>query len=160
MADQQERNADDEALNVLTHQRFASGHAPNRSGGGGGGGAGGMEQRIAVLEEGMKDIKSTLKEIRDAQQSATLKAAEQNGSLNTRLAEFGADFSSIDTKFAEAAGKLATLNEVAVGLRRDLEKLPSKFDVASIMITVIGGLGAAALLIKNIWPAISKLFGP
>lgn len=121
--------------------------------GGGGGTFDPMEARVIALEDGMKDIKATLKELRDGQQAAALAAVQNAGALNTRFAE-------MDTKFAEVNGKLGTITTVSEGLRRDLDKLPSKFDVATIMITVIGGLGAAALLIKNVWPVLAKAFGP
>lgn len=109
-------------------------------------------RRVEVLEKDMGEIRSLLKDLKDGQHAAALEAAKQTGVLNTSFAE-------VDTKFADTNGKLAGINEVGAGLRRDLEKLPSKFDVAVIMMSVIGGLVGIATLIKFALPLIAKAFG-
>ncbi|MCP1544551.1 hypothetical protein [Methylorubrum extorquens] len=110
-----------------------------------------IERRVATLEEGAKEIRALLKEIRDGQHAAALKAAEQAGAASTKFAEIGTQFAGVDAK-------LVGITETGVGLRRDLEKLPSEFGVAKIMVFVVGGLGVTALLIKNAWPLLSRLF--
>ncbi|MEG9501358.1 MAG: hypothetical protein MIN69_05755 [Methylorubrum extorquens] len=117
-----------------------------------------LVRRVATLEENAKEVRSLLKEIRDGQQAAAVKAAEEAGGLKEKFADVKTGFSGVDTKFADIGGKLNTMNEISVGLRRDLDKLPSKYDVALIMVAVVGGLSAVAGLLKVVWPALSKLF--
>lgn len=137
-----------------------------------------MEPRVAALEEGMKEIKAALKEIQAGQQAAAIKAVEQSAEAKLQLAgidakfiEIKSSFSGVDTKFAETAGKLGTmqgqidgklsnLQTQSDGLRRDVEKLPTDWGVAKVLVFVVTGLGATAVLIKNVWPMLSKLFGP
>jgi hypothetical protein len=66
----------------------------------------------------------------------------------------------LDSLKNQFEGKLSNLQTQSDGLRRDIGKLPTEYGVAKIMVFVIGGLGAAAVLIKNVWPLLSKLFGP
>jgi hypothetical protein len=74
-----------------------------------------------------------------------LEASTQRGDLNTRLAEF--------------SGKLTTLDTKSDGLRRDLDKLPTEYGVAKILVFVIGGLGATAALLKLGLPVLVKALG-
>lgn len=141
MALPRETNTDLELSDVVARRRI--GESPEH-GGRGGGPTDQMEHRVATLEKNMGEIQAALKEIRDGQHKAEVAATKQSGDL--------------DTKFAELGGKLNNLDTLAGGLRRDLEKLPTEYGVARILVFVIGGLGGAAALVKLAWPALSKLF--
>ncbi len=99
-----------------------------------------MEPRVAALEEGMKEIKAALKEIQAGQQAAALAAAQAAGDSKAALADVN--------------GKLTNLHTLSDGLRRDLDRLPTKFDVATILVLVIGGLAGAATLVKTVLPLL------
>lgn len=112
-----------------------TGHLPP---GDGGGTSGEMERRIASLEENQKQILAMLEKLREGQQAAALTAADQRGTFSTAL--------------AEVSGKLSNIALSGEGLRRDVDRLPTKFDVATIIVLVIGGLGGVASIVKTVWP--------
>lgn len=123
-----------------------SGDAAPASGGGGGDPPNLLVHRVDQLEKKLEKIEAALKEIRDGQHAFNLTSAQQTGSINTQ--------------FADINGKLTTLLESNTSLRRDVEKLPTEYGVAKILVFVVGGLAAAASLLKVAWPTISKLLGP
>ncbi|MDP4022952.1 hypothetical protein Q8W71_09985 [Methylobacterium sp. NEAU 140] len=85
----------------------------------------------------LADIAGTLREI-----SVKLDAKADTATLERTAGE-------VRTSLAGFDGRLANLSTVGDGLRRDIDKLPSKFDVITIMIVVVGGLGGIAALIKT-----------
>jgi hypothetical protein len=108
-----------------------------------------MEKRIEALEAGQKsmtaqlaDISATLREI-----SAKLDAKADAATLERVAGEVRNSLTGFE-------GRLSNLGTVGDGLRRDLEKLPSKFDVATIIVFVVGGLAGIATLIKTVWPHV------
>lgn len=101
-------------------------------------------RRVGAIEKDMGEIRSLLKDLKDGQHAAALEAASQKGDLKAQAAEI--------------SGKLTNLDTKADGLRRDLDKLPTEYGVAKILVFVVGGVAGAAALLKVGLPLIAKLF--
>lgn len=100
---------------------------------------------VDTLEKERREIHLLLKDLKEGHHSSALEAAIDWHDLNTRLSEFIIQLTTLDAK--------------SDGLRRDLEKLPSEFEIARILIFVVGGLGATAALLKLGLPFLDKMFG-
>lgn len=148
MSDPFEHPDSDNVVRFFGPQKSRSDASREPGMGGGNGGGGSMDdvvRRVGTLERDMGEIRSLLKDLKEGQHAAALEASTQRGDLNTRLAEF--------------SGKLTTLDTKSDGLRRDLDKLPTEYGVAKILVFVIGGLGATAALLKLGLPVLVKALG-